>query len=136
LVYNNNQRLKISGGIKMAKVIQVPFSDMEYAKFLEEKINAGAEGNTDAQFIKDVLFPNSDFSKWFAELLRRVEALSNMTRFNIRAVMGTCWVEIPKDIRLRLGRIFYNYVVAGKVANVRDTEKGNDKTQWYIKEGV
>jgi hypothetical protein len=117
----------------MAKVVQVAFSDDEYTQLLEEKKKANAEGYTDAQYIKSTILPDDDFDKWFPELLRRVDAMKTGTKFNIRAVMATDWVDIPKVIRLRLGRVFYNHVVAGKVEFVRDTVKGNDKTQWYQK---
>jgi len=120
----------------MAKVVQVTFSDNEYAQLLEEKKKANAEGYTDAQYIKSIILPDEDFDKWFTELLHRVGSMKMGTKFNIRAVMATDWVDIPKVIRLRLGRIFYNHVVAGKVQHVRETVKGNDKTQWYQKGDV
>jgi len=117
----------------MAKVVQVALSDDEYARFLAEKKKANAEGFADAQYIKSIILPDDGFDKWLAELLCRVAGLKAGTKFNIRAVMATDWVLIPKPIRLRLGRVFYNHVAAGKVKYVKETAKGNDKTQWYQK---
>jgi len=117
----------------MPKVIQVPFSDEEYDKFLEEKAKANASDSTDAQFIKDVILPANDFRRWFPELLQRVDALENGTAFNIRAVMATDWVNIPKGIRLALGRVFFQHVDANKVENVTATQMDSAKTQWYVK---
>jgi len=115
----------------MSRVIQIPLTDTEYAK-LEEK--ATAAGSTLAQYIKDIVLPGNDFRRWFPELLRRVEAMEMGTKFNIRAVMGTDWISIPKGIRLALGRVFYQHVAASKVTDVSATEMDSAKTQWYKKE--
>lgn len=117
----------------MSKVIQVVLSDAEYEKFLESKVKAKADDSSDAQFIKDIILPSNDFRRWFPELLRRVELMDNGTQFNIRAVMATDWVNIPKGIRLALGRVFFQHVDSNKVNNVRVTEMDSAKTQWYVK---
>lgn len=115
----------------MTRVLQVTLTEEEYAD-LEQK--AIAEGCTINQYVKNVIFPNNDFKKWFPELLRRINAMPRGTKFNIRAVMGTDWAVIPKGIRLALGRVFYQNVAANKVEDVRATEPDSAKTQWYIKE--
>jgi alkylated DNA nucleotide flippase Atl1 len=120
----------------MPKVIQVLFSDDEYAKFLEEKVRQKAEGSTDAQFIKDIIIPNNDFKRWFPELLRRVDLIEFGTLFNIRAIMATDWVNIPKGVRLALGREFFRSLDSEKVKDISVGEKDSAKTQWYIKEKI
>ncbi len=117
----------------MAKVIQIPVSDDEYAK-LEEKANI--EGSTIAQYVKDIVLPGNDFRRWFPELINRVNSMKMGTDFNIRAVMATDWVSIPKGIKLALGRVFYQHVDAGKIANVTATHMDSAKTQWYSKKEV
>jgi len=117
----------------MPRVIQVPFSDDEYEKFITEKAKANAENSSDAQFIKDVVLPNNDFRRWFPILLKRVDELSYGTNFNIRAVMGTDWVNIPKGIRLALGRVFFQHVHADNGINAKATALDSAKVQWYVK---
>jgi len=117
--------------IRMAKVIQVTLTDEEYVE-LEQK--ALAEGNTINQYLKNLAFPNNDFKRWFPDLLRRVDAMSGGTEFNIRAVMAVDWLVIPRGIRLALGRVFFQHVDAGKIENVTATEPDSSRVQWYIKE--
>jgi hypothetical protein len=112
----------------MSKVVQMTFTDEQYA---ELKKRAGD------QIIQHYLlgreFPKNDFEKWFPELLLRVGEIRNGTKFNIKAVFGTEWINIPKGIKLSLGRVFYQQVNASKVLNVHASERDKAKTQWYIK---
>ena len=115
----------------MSRVLQITLTDDEYAE-LEQR--ATVEGSTINQYVKNIIFPNNDFKKWFPELTRRVNDMPMGTEFNIRAVMATDWSVIPKGIRLALGRVFYQHVAANKIKNIRATEPDSAKTQWYIKE--
>ncbi|MDD2972559.1 MAG: DUF1413 domain-containing protein [Lachnospiraceae bacterium] len=112
----------------MSKVINITLTDEEY-----EELNIKAQDVTVNQFIKNILFPNNDFNKWFPELKKRVEELSDNTQFNIRIVMATDWMKIPKGIRLALGRVFYQQVDCGNIDSVRVLELDANKTQWYEK---
>ena len=114
----------------MARVIQIPVSDREYEQLAEK---ANAEGSTIVRYIKDIVIPGNDFQRWFPELLNRVNSLEIETEFNIRAVMATDWVNIPKGIKLSLGRVFYQHVDSGRVANVTPLCMDSAKTQWYQK---
>ena len=114
----------------MPKVIQIPVSDDEYTELVEK---ANAEGSTIAQYIKNIVFPGNDFRRWFPELINRVNSLAMGTDFNIRAVMATDWANIPKGIKLALGRVFFQHVDVGRIANVAATQMDSAKTQWYTK---
>ena len=114
----------------MPRVIQIPVTQAEYEK-LEEKANA--EGSTITRYIKDIILPENDFRRWFPELLMRVNSLEIGTEFNIRAVMGTDWLNIPLGIKLALGRVFFKQVIAGRIVNVTTTQADSAKTQWYTK---
>ncbi|MDR2649948.1 MAG: single-stranded DNA-binding protein, partial [Clostridiales bacterium] len=78
--------------------------------------------------------PLNDFKIWFPKLLGRVDKLENGTIFDIRAVMGTDWLVIPKGIRLALGRVFYQHVDKGLVNNVHPHEIANTRPATYIKQ--
>ena len=118
----------MKGGYCMSRVIQVSFTDKEFAdleRFAQE------EGVTISHFIKGKVLEDTEFQRWFHELLLRVGRIPKDTAFNIKAVFGTDWISISKGVRLALGRSFYNYVNAGKVPGIMPTEKDSASTQWY-----
>lgn len=110
------------------KVVQISFSENEYAH-LEAK--AEEEGATVSLYIKNKVLENTEFKKWFNELLDRVLRIKSGTRFNIKMVLATDWVNIERGIRLAIGRAFYNYVVSGKIISVKPIEKDSANIQWY-----
>ena len=114
----------------MAKLIQVSFTDDEYNE-LERR--ARDSGVSITHCIKSRVLENTEFQKWFSELLLRVERIPTGTNFNIKAVLATDWININKGVRLALGRAFYNHVIAGKVTGVKATDKDSANTQWYVK---
>ena len=115
----------------MSKLVQVSFTDSEYEE-LEQR--AKKEGVSITHLIKSGVLQNTEFQKWFDELIRLVNQTENGKAFNVKAVLGIEWAGINKGVRLALGRAFYNHVIAGKVTNVKATEKDSAHTQWYKKE--
>jgi hypothetical protein len=115
-----------------SRVIQISFSDTEYTHL---QAKAKAEGMTIALYIKNKVLEDTEFNKWFRELLERVSRIRPGTTFNIKAVMSTDWVNIDRGVRLAMGRAFYNYVVASKVEGVRPTHKDSANVQWYVTGG-
>lgn len=113
----------------MSKVVQITFTDEQYAE-LEKR----AGHLTIQHYIIGREFPQNDFTKWFPELLSRVSKIQSGTKFNIKAVFGTDWINIPKGVRLSLGRAFFKHVNTNKVPGVRAIEPDKAKTQWYMKE--
>ena len=111
-----------------SRVVQVSFSDTEYAHL--EAI-AEAKGMTIALYIKNKVLENTEFKRWFRELLERVSRIKPGTSFNIKMVLSTDWANIDRGVRLALGRAFYNCVVAGKVEGVSPTQKDSANVQWY-----
>ncbi|ROR28110.1 uncharacterized protein DUF1413 [Mobilisporobacter senegalensis] len=111
-----------------SKIIQISFSEAEYSH-LESK--AEEEGMTIALYIKNKVLDDTEFKKWFRELLERVSRIKYGTPFNIKMVLSTDWVNIERGVRLAMGRAFYNYVVAGKVEGVKPTQKDSANVQWY-----
>jgi len=111
-----------------SKVVQISFSDTEYAH-LETK--AEAEGMTIALYIKNKVLKDTVFKRWFRELLERASRIKPGTTFNIKMVLSTDWANIDRGVRLAMGRAFYNYVVAGKVEGVSPTQKDSANVQWY-----
>ncbi len=115
------------------KVIQVTFSDSEYSH-LENQANI--EGVTVPLYIKNKVLDDTEFKKHFKELLTRVSRIKPNSDFNIKMVFATDWPNIEKGVRLALGRAFYNYVEAGKIANTIPTKKDSANVQWYVTGGV
>ena len=115
------------------KVVQISFSEAEYTHL--EKL-AEADGATVALYIKNKVLENTEFKKWFQELLVRVSRIQTGKTFNIKMVMATDWPNIDRGVRLAMGRAFYNYVTAEKVTNVQPTQKDSANVQWYGVGGV
>jgi hypothetical protein len=85
------------------------------------------------QYILAREFPSNDFNTWFPELLKRVESLPANTKFNLKLIMSTDWVGIPRGIKLALGRVFYQNVVAEKIKDVVIEGADSSNVQWYLK---
>jgi len=115
----------------MGKVVQLSLTDKEYEN-LEQR--AGKEGVSVPFYIKSIILEDTEFQKWFKDLLSRVAQIPKGD-FNLKSVFGIAdWSSIPKGVRLALGRAFYNHVVANKIPDVIATEKDSANTQWYRKE--
>ena len=114
----------------MAKLVQVSFTDDEYREL--EK-NARDNGVSITHLIKSRVLENTEFQKWFSELVLRVSRIPKGTNFNIKAVLATDWLNINKGVKLALGRAFFNHVSAKKVIGVIATDKDAANTQWYVK---
>lgn len=78
-------------------------------------------------------FPNNDFNLWFPELIKRVDKLPAGIKFNLKIIMSTDWIGIPRGIKLALGRVFYKNVAEGNIENVVAIISEEAQIQWYIK---
>lgn len=112
----------------MSKIVQITFTDEQYSE-----LESQAGDQKIQHYIIKQLFPDNDFERWFPELLFRVKKIPKGMKFNISAVLGTDWINIPKGIRLSLGRVFYQHVAANKISEVKAIEQDSAKTQWYQK---
>lgn len=113
------------------KVLQIPMSDEEWEK-LEEK--ATSEGITTTQYVKNLMFPENDFQKWFPLLLQKVEDMEDVCSFTLRDIMVERWIEIPKGTKLAMGRVFFSLVDSGKIPHVSKNGINSSKTQCYMKD--
>ncbi|MCL2838656.1 MAG: single-stranded DNA-binding protein [Oscillospiraceae bacterium] len=120
----------------MRKVIQISVSNTEHAE-LERQ--AKEHGLSISRYIISQILPDNEFKKWYPELLLRVSKLESGTIFNIREVFATDWKDIPKGIKLALGRVFYKNVSDKNVcddynvANIEILDKNDTNIQWYEK---
>lgn len=112
------------------KVVQISLSENEY-EYVSEK--AANEGLTIPLFIKNVVFSDTEFSKRFNELKRRVQDIPAKNKFSIKSVFGSEWFNISTGTRLTLGRAFYKQVGDGFISNVTVLDKDSANTQWYQK---
>lgn len=114
----------------MSNTVQISFTKEEL-NYLENL--AKREDLTVPLYIKTKVLENTEFNKYFKELKEKVNRIKPGTEFNIKAVFGTDWLNIPKGVRLALGRIFYKYVAENNI-KVTIKQKDASNTQWYIKE--
>lgn len=110
------------------RVVQISFTEKEYAHL---EAQAEKQGATIALYIKNKVLENTEFNKWFSELLNRTSRIKTGTKFNVKMVLSTDWPNIERGVRLSIGRAFYNYVSAGKIADIKPTDKDSSNVQWY-----
>lgn len=101
----------------------------ETVKVNIEEGNVVFEEKRREQFDNDTLF-----EKLLNELLQKANAIPAGT-YNIRQIFGDDWFSINRDYRPSLGRVFYQYVVSGKVKYFTANGIDESKTQLYVKEG-
>ena len=114
----------------MPKTYQVYCTDNE-AEIIER--DAQAAGLTVSQYLKKKALSETEFQRYFDDLLVRVANLPNGTTFTIREVFSTDWTRISKGVRLALGRAFFHRVGADGTTNVRAKGKDSANTQMYYK---
>lgn len=109
-------------------IIQITFSDSEMKHL---KKHAEEVGLTVPLYIKTKVLADTDFKKYFDELKARVIKIRPGTKFNIKLVFGIDWGNVPKGVRLALGKAFYTYVKSSAVSNIKILDKDSAHTQWY-----
>ncbi|MHC1735006.1 MAG: single-stranded DNA-binding protein [Erysipelotrichaceae bacterium] len=116
----------------MAKpVIQLVVSEEEFA-FLTGK--ARNKRMTIQTYVKSRILDDTDFIQSYKEMVNRVEKLKSGSVFNVKALLGTDWVNLGKGTRLSLGKAFLTYVEANPgTCEVLLMDKDGSGTQWYKK---
>lgn len=112
-----------------SKVVQITFSEVEYSK-LEKQ--AQGEGVSVAQHIKNTVLPDTDFKRYFKQLVKEVSTYQRNQDFNVRSIFSGEWKKMDVGLRMALGRAFYYYVTSGKLSNVvAKPHKDSAGVQWY-----
>lgn len=109
-------------------IIQVTVSDSELVHL---KKQAQKEGVTVQHYIKNKVLSDTDFKKYFEDLKTRVMRIKPGTQFNIKLVFGIDWSNIPKGVRLALGKAFFTYIKSSTASNIKILNKDSANTQWY-----
>jgi hypothetical protein len=97
------------------RTISISFSNEQFSKIQE---SAQKEGVSISQYIKSQVFPNETSLK-YKELLKKVENLKSGEEFTIKNLWEPHeWLDIPKGIKLSIGKYFYKNVEAKKINKV------------------
>nr|WP_172596768.1 single-stranded DNA-binding protein [Clostridium butyricum] len=116
----------------MAKKVNVQVSFTETEIELVKKL-ANEAGLTIPQFLKHKALEDGEFSKRLSELKEKVARIPSGTKFSIKLVFGTDWLNISRGTKLSLGKNFYTQVTQNMITGVEVAEKDSSNTQFYIK---
>lgn len=112
-----------------SKVVQITFSEVEYS---ELESQAKGEGLSVAQYIKNKVLPDTDFKRYFKQLIEVVSTFQPNHEFNVRSIFSEEWRTMDVGLRMALGRAFYYFVNSGKLSNVvAKPSKDSAGVQWY-----
>jgi hypothetical protein len=70
---------------------------------------------------------------YYIELISRTQKINENTKFSIKLLFGTDWLNIPKGIKLALGRKFYKEVSEKIIKNINYLYKDSSNTAFYVK---
>ena len=88
------------------KVISIGFTNEEF-KVIQQK--AESEDMSISMFCKSKILSESEFGKYYKLLIAKVKEYPVNVKFTIRDIIGDeTWDNIPKGIKLALGRRFYS----------------------------
>ena len=108
--------------------IQLLLNDVEYAHVTAA---AAKQGVPVPVYIRSrILDEENEFTRAYAETLRRVEALTPGTKFSLKTLFGTDWT-MPRGTKLTLGRAFYDMVDGGKVTAAKALGKDSSNIMQY-----
>lgn len=111
------------------KNVQIVLTEEEYTSVKEK---ADVMGLSVAHYVKSIILDEDDFTKYYKQLLKMVEALAPETKFNIRDLFGDEWT-MSKGIKLNLGKTFYKQYKEGIINNVAELGRDTSPIMWYIK---
>ena len=107
--------------------VQLLLTPDEYTSLKE---NADAQGLTVPCYIKSMVLEKDTFYEYYKQLLDKVEALPQGTKFDIKSLFGVEWT-MPRGIKLSLGRTYLNRVHKGIIQNVEAIGKDSSHVMWY-----
>ncbi len=109
--------------------IQFLVTEEEYALL---QVEADQCGLTVPLYVKGKVLQHEDFGTYYQQLLDKVEKLPKGTKFCVHSVFGVEWTMRP-TVKRSLGRIYFNRVDSGILANVRPIGKDSSRVMWYEK---
>ena len=108
--------------------IQLLLNDVEYAHVTAA---AAKQGVPVPVYIRSrILDEENEFTRAYAETLRRVEASPIGTKFNLKALFGTDWT-MSRGTKLTLGKAFYDMVSSGTVTMAEAKGKDSSNIMQY-----
>ena len=112
------------------KTVTLSFTAEEYNDIDER---ARAEGVSVSLYIKSRVIKNEIGFK-YSELLRRIKNLKPGVDFCIRDLWDSNeWDNIPRGIKLSIGKYFYKNVIEEKIPNVKLKGYGKFGVMYYTK---
>ena len=112
------------------RTISIGFTNEEYSKILEL---AQAKNYSISQYIRSKVIPN-EFNIKYSYLIKKISKLKPDTIFTVKTLWRIDeWNEIPKGIKLSLGKHFYTNVKLGNFTNIKIIGYGKYGIMNYLK---
>jgi hypothetical protein len=87
-----------------------------------------------SMYCKSLIVSGTKFIKFYNHLIKKLESFPLHITFTIRDIMGNeLWENIPKGIKLSIGRQFYSQVNSRIIENIKIEGYGAAKTMRYSK---
>jgi hypothetical protein len=104
-------------------------------EFHEIKKNAKIKNMSISMYCKSKIIPESEFTKYYDLLIKKIEIFPLNVIFTIRDIFkDEIWNNIPKGIKLAMGRQFYLQVNAKIIDNIKIEGYGAARTMRYSKD--
>ncbi|MBU8763765.1 single-stranded DNA-binding protein [Micrococcus luteus] len=116
----------------MSVTVSVTLTEAEYAE-VERK--AKEKGLSVAQYVKRFPIAGDEFDERYEQLKKRAKSQPLATPFTVMSLFSD-WNEIPRGVKLSLGRNFYHLVKRneGEVQTVKTAGKNSSNVQLYVRE--
>lgn len=114
----------------MSRTVVITLTEEEYDRI---KVQADEKGLTMAQYVKRYPIGDQDFDSRFEELKRKAAAHQIGEEFTVMSLFDD-WGEIPRGVKLSLGRTFYHLVNRGELPGVTPAGKNSSNVQLYVRQ--
>lgn len=116
----------------MSVTVSVTLTDKEYA---DVKSKAEEKGLSIAQYVKRFPISGDEFDERYEYLKKQAKQQPLGSPFTVMSLFSD-WNEIPRGVKLSLGRNFYHLVKRneGEVNMVKPAGKNSSNVQLYIRE--
>jgi hypothetical protein len=113
------------------KIVSFGVTNEEFQEILQK---AKAKNMSISMYCKSIIIQKSEFTKYYKDLIKKVNEFPLNVIFTIRDLFeNNIWDEIPKGIKLAIGRQFFSQVNTNIIDNIQIEGYGAAKTMRYSK---
>ncbi len=116
----------------MSKNITITLTDSEYE---EASVKAAELGLDLAQYVKRYSIGENEFNERYEFLIAQSKSQPIGVPFTVMSIFSD-WHEIPRGIRLSLGRCYYHLIMrnTAELSHIKAAGKNSSNVQLYVRE--